>query len=384
MIRFDFLDQAETQKIKSLYRDLCRRYDLLGDKSAQLLRSLVEKGIAYHHAGMLPTLKEVVEQLFTSRLIKVIFTTETFALGINMPARTVVFDELRKYYGRGFDTLKTRDFYQMAGRAGRRGIDKEGYVYSRVNPHRITFEELNDIIYGQPETVQSKFNASYATVLNLYERYEERLYDIYPRSFHYYQTDEKNRKKALGLLRSKVHILRDLGYISGPGLSEKGSFARKIYGYELSLSEFYERGLLEHLSVRELAMLCLALVYEPRKGSLKPKYNKRIKKIEKSTKKVLKGVRRHEKELGIFPLSKRYHFHLSPCLERWMQGKTFEDILKFTDADEGGIIRYFRMAVQILREILDTPASPRLKENVRDAIRIINRDIIDAEKQLRE
>jgi superfamily II RNA helicase len=70
---------------------------------------------------MLPTLKEVIERLFTSRLLKLIFTTETFALGINMPARTVIFDELEKFYGTGFKTLTTRDFFQMAGRAGRRG-----------------------------------------------------------------------------------------------------------------------------------------------------------------------------------------------------------------------------------------------------------------------
>ena len=68
----------------------------------------------------------------------------------------------------------------MAGRAGRRGIDKEGFVYSRINLHRINPEEVKRIIYGSPEEVKSQFNTSYATILNLYEKYKEDLFKIYP------------------------------------------------------------------------------------------------------------------------------------------------------------------------------------------------------------
>ncbi|MBU1007101.1 MAG: DEAD/DEAH box helicase, partial [Candidatus Omnitrophica bacterium] len=120
MTVLDFLSRDEKVRITGLYNELCKKFELENEKNAILLLPMIEKGIAFHHAGMLPTLKEVIERLFTSKLIKVIFTTETFALGINMPARTVVFDELRKFYGNSFATLKTRDFYQMAGRAGRR------------------------------------------------------------------------------------------------------------------------------------------------------------------------------------------------------------------------------------------------------------------------
>ena len=78
------------------------------------------QNISVDDGEIIPTLKEVIERLFTSRLLKVIFTTETFALGINMPSRSVIFDGLRKFYGTYVRNLKTRDFYQMAGRAGRR------------------------------------------------------------------------------------------------------------------------------------------------------------------------------------------------------------------------------------------------------------------------
>jgi superfamily II RNA helicase len=383
MGQFDFLNAEEKIKILAMLNELSAKHGLSGEKAVSLLKPLIERGIAYHHAGMLPTLKEIVEQLFTSRLIKVIFTTETFALGINMPARTVVFDELRKFYGRFFSALKTRDFYQMAGRAGRRGIDTEGFVYSRVNPRFTAFPELERIIYGEPERVRSKFNASYATILNLYEKYGEKLYDVYPRSFHYFQAKKKYQERALEFLRSKVRILKELNYISGGRVTEKGAFAGKIYGYELSLTELYKEGVLEKLSEHELGILALALVFEPRRGSTKPKPGKRLKDLEHITEMLLRDIQRTEKRYRIAPLSKIYHYDMSSCLEAWMNGEEFDKILRYIDADEGELIRYFRMAIQILREILDTPVSPEVRDRVRKAIQLINRDVIDAEKQLR-
>jgi len=380
---FNFVNEHEKQKIRGLYKKLCEKFDLTGEKSAAILQGLVERGIAYHHAGMLPTLKEVVERLFTSRLIKVIFTTETFALGINMPARTVIFDELRKFYGRYHDTLKTRDFYQMAGRAGRRGIDTEGFVYSRINPHYISLQELKKVIHGKPEEVYSRFNASYATILNLYEKYSEDLYGIYPRSFHYFQRGKQSQRQALQLLQSKVKILKGLNHIRKNHLTEKGAFASKIYGYELPLSEFYVNGILDDLSESELGIICLALVFEPKKGSMSPPLSGKIKALRGTTENITKHIQRMEKKSRIRPLSKSCFYHLSPALEGWMKKQEFNEILRYTDVDEGEIIRYFRMAVQILHEILDAPISSKLEGKVRKIIGLINRDIIDAEKQLR-
>ncbi len=383
ILGFDFLNYNEKQDIKTLYRELRQRFDLLEEKSADFMLPFIEKGIAFHHAGMMPTLKEVVERLFTSRLIKVIFTTETFALGINMPARTVVFNELRKFYGNFYGNLKTRDFYQMAGRAGRRGIDEEGFVYSRINPHHTSSQEVTRIIYGPPEKVESKFNASYATILNLYGKYKEKLCEIYPLSFHYFQANKHSRKKALDLLYNKVRLLKDLGYIKNNELTKKGDFASKIYGYELSLAELYEKGILENLSEIELGILCLGLVFEPRKTSILPKLSRTARSIKNITDTVLDNIEKSERKLKIRPFSKRYYYHLSPCLEAWLRNESFDNILRQTDSDEGEIIRYFRMAVQIMRELMDTPCSSEFKEKALKLIHIINRDIIDAEKQLR-
>jgi len=382
---YNFLNNKERQEILSLYNSLSQRFDLTQEKSAQNLYHLIQKGIAYHHAGMLPTLKEVVERLFTSRLLKVIFTTETFALGINMPSRSVIFDELRKFYGRYVRTLKTRDFYQMAGRAGRRGMDKEGFVYCRVNLQRIKFEEVKRIIYGQPEEVKSQLNTSYATILNLYEKYKEGLFKIYPLSLHYFQSRKHEQKEALRLLEAKLKLLNESGYIKNASLTEKGQFAKTVYGYELILAELYEEKILEQLDEFGLGILSTAVVFEPRKNQRMPHLSKNSRKIKERCEQIYNEIKNKERKYRVYPFSKMPYFHLGNSIEAWLRGTNFDKILQFTDTDEGEVVRYFRMGVQILREITAAPVSSYiLKDKIKETIRVINRDIVDAEKQLRE
>ena len=382
---YNFLDSNEQKEIAVLYKDLCQRFNLNEEASQIRMRNLIHKGIAYHHAGMLPTLKEVIERLFTSRLIKVIFTTETFALGINMPARSVAFDALRKFYGRYVRNLKTRDFYQMAGRAGRRGMDKQGFVYCRVNPHAIRLDEIKQIIYGQPEEVRSQLNTSYATILNLYEDYQEQLLDIYPKSFHYFQSNKMKRQDGSNLIKAKIRLLKELGYIKDNNLTDKGKFASNLYGYELILSELHEQGVIEQLDEFNLAILAAAVAFEPRKNQKCPKLSKDARQIKRICEEIILPMHKKELRYRIYPQSKLPYFNLTSSVEAWVRGASFDKIMKFTDVDEGEIVRGLRMAIQILREIRKNPtSSSSLKERISETIRVINRDVIDAEKQLRE
>jgi len=382
----NFLNGEEKTRILKMYTDLCERFDLKNDRTAQNLYQLVQNGIAYHHAGMLPTLKEVIERLFTSRLIKVIFTTETFALGINMPSRTVIFDELRKFYGRYVRNLKTRDFYQMAGRAGRRGIDTEGFVYCRLNLQRIRIDEAKRIIYGKPEEVRSQLNTSYATILNLYEKYQEDLFKIYPLSLHFFQSRKNDQKEALRLIEAKLKLLKDLNYINNGALTEKGEFAKNVYGYELILSELYEQHILEQLDEFGLGVIAVSAVFEPRKNQRIPSnLSRNTRQIKKMCEGIYDEVKHKEERFRIYPFSKLPYFHMSTAMEAWLRGTNFEKTLRLGDTDEGEVVRYFRMSVQVLREIADAKVSSYvLKDKIKETIRVINRDVVDAEKQLRE
>ncbi len=381
---FDLLREAERREVRKLYDDLLTRYDLVGDKTAEEIRPLIEQGIAYHHAGMLPTLKEVIERLFTSKLIKLIFTTETFALGINMPARTVVFDELEKFYGTGFKTLTTRDFFQMAGRAGRRGMDPEGFVYSRIHPSDISFPEVERVIYGRPEPVRSQLNTAYATLLNLYKTLGHKLLEIYPRSFHFFQSSKRKRDEGLDLLKNKLALLQEMGYITDDGLTFKGEFAASVFGYELLLTEMYTDGALEKLDEAKLNVFLAGLIFEPRKNTEPPRLGKEHAELLKMTQHYHRGIFKWESNFRVTPHTKPPYFHLARAIEAWTQGKDFEKICELTSEDEGSLVRYIRMVIQLLREIAHSPhASETLKAKAHRARGMIDRGVVDAERQLR-
>lgn len=382
---YNLLTPKERAEVLKLFDELCTRYDLMEEKSAQEMRPLVEQGIAFHHAGMLPTLKEVVERLFTSRLIKLVFTTETFALGINMPARSVIFDELEKFYGTGFKPLTTRDFYQMAGRAGRRGMDKEGFVYCRILPHDIPFFQVERTIFGKPEPVCSQFNAAYATLLNLYRDLGEELLDIYPRSFHYFQSSRRKRDEGFDLIRNKLNLLKELRYIEGGKLTEKGEFASSVFGYEFMLTEMYQDKALEGLSEAKLNVLLTGLIFEPRKGiDEPPKLSHENEELLKVTQHYHRMIHKYEQSFHIRPYTKPPHFHLAKAVEAWTRGESFDKISQVSSEDEGSLVRYLRMTIQLLREIANAPhASDTVKAKAQKARQLIDRDVVDAEKQLR-
>ena len=183
----NLLKKSQKAEILAKFDALCTQFDIVEEKDSAEFRRLVSRGIAYHHAGMLPTLKEVVERLFTSGLIQLLFTTETFAVGINMPACTVVFDSLEKFDGIGFRYLKSREYHQMAGRAGRRGIDTIGYVYAQIQPLYADADEIRKVVANKIEPIESQFNLSYSSILNLYEKYGDDIYDVYTMSLSNHQ-----------------------------------------------------------------------------------------------------------------------------------------------------------------------------------------------------
>lgn len=378
------LTTEERQKVLELYDSLCITYGIEGDDRANEVRVLVGQGVAYHHAGIHPMLKEVLERLFSEKLIKIIFVTETFALGVNMPARTVVMDEVKKKYGRFFRALKVRDFFQMAGRSGRRGIDEEGFVYCRVNHRQVTFRELQSIFVNRPERIRSRFSASYATILNLYEFYGEGLLDIYKRSFHYFQERRDFGSIRLEQMQARLKILKHLGYIHARQLTEKGHFAKKTHGNELPMAELFGYGVLEDLSLRQLGILALAAVFEPRPGVKKPEHEGEVLALEKVTTQVVKGIHRFEKKMGVTYFSKRFYYDLSASIMDWMEQKSFDTLMETMKIDEGEVIRYYRMSLQVLREMLETPLSDELKAKIYRAVELINRGVIDAEEQLKK
>jgi magnesium chelatase family protein len=122
-------------------------------------------------AGLLPTLKEVIERIFTTGLIKLLFATETFAVGVNMPARTVVFNSIFKFDGKRLGPIKTREHHQMSGRAGRRGIDEVGYVYSVVEWPQMRVTDIERVIEAAAECAFDAAAEGLTRAMNRWNRF---------------------------------------------------------------------------------------------------------------------------------------------------------------------------------------------------------------------
>jgi ATP-dependent RNA helicase HelY len=160
----------------------------------KLISSLARKGIGFHHAGLLPILKQLVEVLFTRGLMQVVFATDTLALGVNMPARSVVVGRMSKWDGRRRRVLTSNEFQQMAGRAGRRGMDAFGHVIVPYSPW-ISFRDTLETATGPLLPVRSAFAVRYNTVLNLWDPpHGERVRNMLQQSLAQFQTSQRIRQ----------------------------------------------------------------------------------------------------------------------------------------------------------------------------------------------
>ena len=134
----------------------------------EFIVGLLEKGIAIHHSGLLPVFREMIELLFSKGYVKLLFATETFAVGLNMPTKTVLFTDLQKFDGHGKRFLESHEYTQQAGRAGRRGFDTVGHVIHLNNLFDLpAIEDYRIVLNNKPQTLISKFKISYDLILHL-------------------------------------------------------------------------------------------------------------------------------------------------------------------------------------------------------------------------
>jgi len=186
------LTQAhERDEIREIVEDRCRT--LLDEDLAVLgywewLEGL-ERGVAAHHAGLLPAFKEVVEELFRRKLVKVVFATETLALGINMPARTVVLEKLEKFNGEARVPITPGEYTQLTGRAGRRGIDVEGHSVIQWQDG-LDPQSVASLASRRSYPLNSSFRPTYNMAVNLIDQFgRERTREILESSFAQFQAD---------------------------------------------------------------------------------------------------------------------------------------------------------------------------------------------------
>ena len=348
------------------------------------------RGIAFHHAGLHVHLKGLVEGLYEQRLIHVLYCTTTFALGINMPARTVVFNDTQRYDGRGYSPLTVREFMQMAGRAGRRGIDRNGHAVVRLefDDFRAQRPLLERFVAGEPEPVRSSFNLSFNSVVNLLGAYDEpTLRDLLGRSFLSYQLAHRRKRKrgdeVWDAFARKRALLQQIGYIADDGTFHAGAAAlqhlqiEEIFATELVLS-----GLLEGLTEDHLFATLVSMVCDPGPSVRLPRPTGPLRQLDRD----LARIRRSD------PVVRAEHEQSEAatyCPEMlligadWYEGVSLIDILDRLDSNSdvaGILVNGFRRAKDLagqLRDVYKLAEDEVMLERLRSVIKTVSRDEVE-------
>jgi superfamily II RNA helicase len=425
----DLTTKAEKVQIKTRIQELLEKHPSLqetGPATDNVLKGL-PYGFASHHAGLVPMLRHFIEVLFQANLVKAVFATETLAAGINMPARTTVISSLSKRTDIGHRSLTVSEFTQMTGRAGRRGMDDEGFCVVVGSMYETPFHVL-DILESDMDPIASHFSLSYNMVLNLL-RYAERkeVREILQRSFGQYLGNKETinlnlelERKRLDLnqiensaqakshsryLRSQIRglskqmkthrelylkefdaltrVLQYFGRIKPDGkrwnLTPLGEMTAHIRAQnDLLISLVLESVDYEQFSPIEIAAILSCLVYEPRRNA-EPDMSPCSKNLRQFFREMLfiaddvRFVQNAEKvnlELSV-------EFGFAPLVMLWGGGARWLTLFKFTDMSDGDIVRCMRQLIDLVRQVAMLPTLPEdFRRKVGEALPLLDRDLI--------
>ena len=365
------------------FENRCEEYGIKYD----FVKELLQKGVAIHHAGLFPLIKDIVEVLFAEGLVKVLFATETFAVGINMPAKTVVFNSLRKYDGINFRSLHSLEFYQMSGRAGRRGIDKIGNVIIMHEPN-IDLLAIRRLMRKKSEPIESQFKLSYNTILNLINNHnDDEIEIILNKNFDHYNKKSEENVRIFSSYKSKVQNLIDMGYvIENVGanqenyyidyenksylLTDKGKFASKIYAHEVMITELFFTGFYKKFTLEELNIVLSSIIYEERRND--------SFELLKQHKHIYEGVvsKLKNHDLLYSKLNKKSLIRMTSIVYLWSTKAEFEDLIHLTNLQDGDVIKLFKQIVDFSRQIRRATEDFELASTIDKSRLLIDRDIV--------
>ncbi|MFP4117557.1 MAG: DEAD/DEAH box helicase [Candidatus Woesearchaeota archaeon] len=371
-LRKDFTNDKEKARIiEVMNKHIDREHNKMA--SVRTIKQVLPKGIGVHHAGIMPSVKSAVEELFNEGLIKVLYATETFAVGINMPARSVAFASLEKYDGISFRYLNSKEYFQMAGRAGRRGIDKEGTAVAMIDKQYADPDKIIRLTGKDTDPIKSQYKLSYNSVLNLLHNYDDSktIEKILKSSFDYYlRKKAKKNIRIMGSFNNYLRRLRKFGYVDENNeLTDKGDFARFIYNDELLITEIFYGNMVNELKPQQILAVLAAIIYEPRRND---KFSKiKMKKEYDQIISVIKENDFVDKKIDRLTLRK-----LMPIIYQWSEGIEFTELMEMTNLHEGDIIRVIRQIVDFMRQIIRASRDNRKIDKFQVCIDMIWRDVV--------
>lgn len=412
------LDEAQNIEVREIVGALEKEHPQLIDDD---LRRALFAGVAWHHAGCHVQVKALVEDLYERRLVRVLYCTSTFALGINMPARTVIFDGLRKFDGISMRPLTTREFLQKAGRAGRRGMDTEGHVVIRVDHAEWDEirEPLQKLLEGQPEPVRSSFSLSFNSVVNLLSRNTlERVRDIVERSFLSFARQAEARRMEADVERmrgqleamadktakrhekdihklerraedvenrswmefeGRIRFLVEIGYLAPDLTFNAGAkVLTHIQMEEIFVTELILSGVLEDLSGPTLfGLLCAVNKEFGRNVRVRARLQGQALNAARDANKVRMSKTVVEAE-RITGFGVTWCPEMIPFGAMWAEGRSFNDCLLFIDSEtdmSGDLVGAFRRAKDLIGQLKDVYKEDESKQSMlAELLRAVSRD----------
>ncbi|KTW31200.1 SKI complex RNA helicase subunit SKI2 [Pneumocystis jirovecii RU7] len=246
LVNLDLLNHTAKSEVHIIIEKSISRLRIEDSRLPQIIRirDILSRGIGVHHGGLLPIVKEIVEILFARGLVKILFATETFAMGVNMPAKSVVFSGIRKHDGQEFRYLFPGEYTQMAGRAGRRGLDTTGVVIIMCDDELPDINTLTHILLGNSAKLRSQFRLTYNMILNVLRVKTLKVEEMIKRSFSEnmsqkllpeHQEEVTQYEKKLNLLKQQPCSFCDIDLILFHNESIEYSQLTKIC-YRFSLS----------------------------------------------------------------------------------------------------------------------------------------------------
>jgi ATP-dependent RNA helicase HelY len=372
----------------------------------------LERGVAAHHAGMVPLFRETVEECFAAGLLKVVFATETLSLGINMPARSVVIERFSKYGGAGRATLTSGEYLQLTGRAGRRGLDEEGHaVVSWSN--EITFAEAARVASAPPPDLRSAFRPTYNLAVNLISRFDrDTANEVLHRSFAQWQARKPDLlSRQLG---HRLAVLGELGYVDGWSLTPGGRRLSRIYHEaDLLVAEALGSDVLAGAEPSVLAGVLSSVVFEPRRARRLPGHghghgpghgqgrglgsprgkrrgqlqdrlgDKRRAELSRRSEAVASMAERIRaiEEAHLVPRTRQVAPGLATAVASWVRGASFSTALAVAARDAGDLapgdfVRTMKSVADLAQQVSHTAEDPEVAAAAREAVDQLVRGVV--------
>jgi superfamily II RNA helicase len=355
-------------------------------EQARKLLYLLPRGLAFHHAGLLPGLKVMVETLFQRGELKAVFATDTLALGINMPARAVVLGSVSKFDGQQMRLMTPNEFQQVTGRAGRRGMDEKGAAVMLYSPWD-SFEPAFAALTAPLLPVTSAFTVRYNTVLNLWRPGDQgrlrravaaSLREFQRRGIHVTRAARKGRaqadsddvrasyeesgdsapsttrlsRAALAELNATIYVLRALNYIGEDDhLTVRGRLLRAIFHPAgIAICELLLSGALDELGSAELAEVMSWFTFDNDR-SLRNTFvmPSRIIQARRATQRVLRFVREFEYDEGL-DMSPGMVDSFHSVAGAWARGAPLISLLRRIELAEGDLLVTLNQTIDLLQQ----------------------------------